>query len=274
MSAKSKVKNTQCEYTQGESLGTRLSKSTTYISNVVSYLSLVVLVLLAVVQHAVTLPTQVPAVIAQDQRLRLPIIVVITQRLRERERERERERRKYMSTVSCKDVLLLPHIMCSSCQSQFALLPNTQTLSLGLPSCPSHCPEERASACSSSITHSAARHSHSYERGEGGGGGGEREGERGGERGGGGEEQKVEELFIIHTYMYVHVYAYIYTNVHRELTMGDFHTSIHMQIAQSCISMYVRMHTGSCGSSRIKTCTNLPSGRTCQDLARELPRRP
>ena len=58
-----------------------IKKHGPYITNVVSYLSLVVLVLLAVVEHAVTLPTQVPAVIAQDQRLCLPIIVVITQRL-------------------------------------------------------------------------------------------------------------------------------------------------------------------------------------------------
>lgn len=36
------------------------------------------------------------------------------------------------------------------------------TFDFGFPSWPSHWPEERASACSLSITHSAARHNHNY----------------------------------------------------------------------------------------------------------------
>ena len=47
----------------------------------VQYLSLVVLLLLVVVEHSVTLATQVTTVVTQDQRLCLTVIMVITQRL-------------------------------------------------------------------------------------------------------------------------------------------------------------------------------------------------
>ena len=44
-------------------------------------LSLVGLVLLGVVEDSVALPTQVPAVVTENEGLRLSIIVVVTQRL-------------------------------------------------------------------------------------------------------------------------------------------------------------------------------------------------
>ena len=55
----------------------------TYIMSVpdTTHLSLVVSGVPAVVQHAVTLATQVPTLVTQDQRLRLTVIMVVTQRL-------------------------------------------------------------------------------------------------------------------------------------------------------------------------------------------------
>ena len=50
-------------------------------SRAVSYLSLMLLVLPAVMEDSVTLSTQVATVVAQDEGLCLPVVMVITQRL-------------------------------------------------------------------------------------------------------------------------------------------------------------------------------------------------